>query len=69
MKATLINLRDNIHKNLDYLSQEYQLTHNILEDLENMINYNMSNSLIIQWYINNEYAINIINDLIDKVND
>lgn len=67
MKTTAIELKNSIIKNIDYLSTEYQMTTMILEDLESMINYNMSSSYIVQWWINNLESIKIINRLIKEI--
>lgn len=69
MQEAIKELRKTILNNLSYLSDEYELTHSILEELESMINYNMGSGIIIQWWINNEYSINEINKLIEEIGD
>ena len=64
IKIEILKLRDNIVKNKEYLSNEYQSTSDILSELNRMIHWDMSHSMMFQWWCNNEASINIINELL-----
>lgn len=66
-KNKLWNLKNNITANIDYLSTEYQATHDILTELDNMINLDIDNSIVFQWWIKNENSINTINKLLKRL--
>lgn len=66
MKSKIIKLRENISDNIDYLSTEYYLVNDILLELNKMIDWDMGHSVMFQWWCNNEDAINIINQLLEK---
>ena len=68
-KTEIWKLKDNITENIDYLSTEYQTTYDILSDLNRMISFDISHSMIFQWWIENEDSINTINDLIGKLEE
>jgi hypothetical protein len=67
MKYEIIKLIENISENIDYLSSKYDPTEDILYELTRMINLNMSNSMMFQWYAENEESINKINSLLDEL--
>ena len=67
MKYEVSKLRDTIFDNIDYLSTEYQPTNDILSQLNRMINWDSSHSLIFQWWVKNEDSINTINELLEKI--
>ncbi|MEA2049213.1 MAG: hypothetical protein U9O56_00550 [Campylobacterota bacterium] len=69
IKNKVLRLRDNITENIDYLSKEYQTTYDILDELNKIIKFDMSHSLIFQWWVENEDSINIINELIEKLEE
>lgn len=69
MKSKVSTLRDKIVKNKEYLSNEYQSTSDILYELNRMIHWNMSHSMMFQWWCNNEDSINIINELLQKLEE
>lgn len=62
MKFKITKLRENISANIDYLSTEYYL----VIELNRSINLDMSHSMMLQWWRNNEDSINIINELLEK---
>jgi len=66
MKFKITKLRDNISANIDYLSTEYYLVNDILLELNRLINWDMSHSLMLQWWCENEDSINTINELLEK---
>ena len=68
-KTEIWKLRDTISKNIDYLSTEYQTTYDMLSDLNRMISFDMNHSMRFQWWVNNEDSINIINELLQKLED
>ncbi len=66
MKFKIIKLKENISANIDYLSTEYYLVNDILLELNRMLDWNMSHSMMLQWWCDNEDSINIINQLLEK---
>lgn len=66
MKYEIMKLKENISQNIDYLSTEYQSTNDILSELNRMINWDMSHSMMFHWWVDNEDSINIINELLEK---
>jgi len=66
MKIKLIDLRDSITNNVEYLSQEYPYTNDILEDLYRVIYFELSYSSMYQWWIENEDKIDIIHKLLER---
>lgn len=69
MKYEIMKLKENISQHIDYLSTEYQSTNDILSELNRMINWDMSHSMMFHWWVNNEDSINIINELIEKLEE
>ena len=66
MKFKIIKLKENISVNIAYLSTEYYLVNDILLELNKMIDWKMSHSMMLQWWCDNEDSINIINELLEK---
>lgn len=66
MKFKIMRLKESISLNIDYLSTEYYLVNDILLELNRMIDWNMGDSVMFQWWCNNEDSINIINQLLEK---
>ena len=64
IKSKVLRLKNNIENNIDYLSNEYHNTYDILSELNRITNFQMSHSLMLQWWVNNETSIDIINELI-----
>ena len=67
IKSKVLRLKNNIENNIDYLSTQFQTTYDILSELNRITNFEMSHSLMLQWWVNNEDSIIIINELIEKV--
>ena len=65
IKSKVIKKKNNIENNIDYLSNEYHNTYDILSELNRITNFQMSHSLMLQWWVNNETSIDIINELIN----
>ena len=65
----ILQLRENIIQNIEYLSTEYKLTNDILSELNRIISLEMSRSMMFYWYVENEESINIINELLKKLED
>lgn len=64
----IVNLRDKVIENINYLSDEYKMIYDILNDLNRLINLDMEHSFILQWWVENEESIEEINKLIEKRN-
>ncbi len=69
IKSKVLRLKNNIENNIDYLSNEYHNTYDILSELNRITNFQMSHSLMLQWWVNNETSIDIINELIEKIEE
>lgn len=67
MKCKILTLKKNIEENIEYLVEEYQLTYDILQDIMQLLTENIDNSFILQWWIDKEDDINIINKLLKKI--
>ena len=64
MKDTIINLKDSIQDNIDYLSKHYQTTFDILNEMEVMLKFDATPQLMIQWYTENKTPIETIEELL-----
>jgi len=66
MKNKILTLRDDILDNKRYLTDEYKSTHDILLELTKIINWDMSHSLILYWWTENEDKIDTIYKLLER---
>jgi len=67
MKYEVMKLKDSISQNIEYLSTEYHLTNDILSELQRMENFDLSHSMMFQWWVENENSINTINKLLEEL--
>ncbi|MEA3512681.1 MAG: hypothetical protein U9R37_03675 [Campylobacterota bacterium] len=66
MKYKITTLRDNITKNIDYISKEYQTVYDILDDLDRIMSFDLSYCNMFQWWVENEDSINTINEILER---
>ncbi len=66
MKTKIINLKDTILNNIDYLTIEYPNTEDILYQINMILDNNMDDDKIDEWFISNKYTIDIINEILER---
>lgn len=66
MKIEIIELRNSINENTDYIISEYPNVNLILKQIDLLLEYNVSDEIISNWFKSNESSIRIINEYIEK---
>jgi hypothetical protein len=66
MRIEIINLEEKILANENYLLECYPNIRIIIEQISMILDFGMSNEIIVEWFRLNKMAIDTINKLLNK---
>jgi len=66
MKTKIINLKKTILKDVDFITRTYPNTEDILYQINMILDNNMDDDKIDEWFISNKYTIDIINEILER---
>ena len=66
MRVEIMNLEEKILDNETYLFRYYPNTQMLIEQISMILDFGMSNEIIVEWFRLNKIAIDIINKLLDE---
>lgn len=66
MRVEIMDLEERILANENYLLEYYPNIKMIIEQISMMLDFGMSNEIIVEWFRLNKIAIDIINKLINE---
>ena len=66
MRVEIMNLEEKILDNETYLFRYYPNTQMLIEQISMILDFGMSNEIIVEWFRLNKIAIDIINKLLNE---
>ena len=66
MKIEIIKLKNIINENIDYIISKYPTVNLILNQIDLLLEHNVSDEMILKWFKSNESSIRIINEYIER---